>query len=147
MQEESTTGLQNILNETGLSQLHQYIDKHAHSTSKTDIFSEYIAEKKDISVSQIIANCQGLISKSYAYDILAGKKTHPSRDMLLILCVAAHMNRKLVRRVLEIYNHRDLYAKDTRDIIIATYINNHNYDLNQINEKLVEYNLKILGNL
>ena len=49
------------------------------------------------------------------------------------------MDRKMTRRVLEVYGHGDLYAKDTRDIIIATYINNQEFDLNEINDKFSEY--------
>lgn len=143
MQEKSTTGLQNILNQTDLTQLPQYLESYAHTTSKQDIFSEYIASREDITVADIIKNSSGFLSKSYAYDILAGKKEHPSRNMLLILCISAHMDRKMVRRVLEIYEHRDLYAKDTRDIIIATYINNKEFDLHKINERLDEYGLEL----
>ena len=53
------------------------------------------------------------------------------------------MDRKMTRRVLEVYGHRDLYAKDTRDIIIATYINNQEFDLNEINDKFSEYGLTV----
>ena len=92
-----------------------------------------------------IGGCRGLISKSYVYDILGGVKTNPSRDIVLILCIAAGMDRKLVRRVLENYGHRDLYVKDTRDIIIATYINNQIYDLDRINDDLFRYELATLN--
>mgnify|MGYP007031469647 CR=1 FL=1 len=62
-----------------------------------------------------------------------------------ILCIVAGMDRKLVRRVLENYGHRDLYVKDTRDIIIATYINNQIYDLDRINDELFRYGLATLN--
>ena len=92
-----------------------------------------------------IGGSRGLISKSYVYDILGGVKTNPSRDIVLILCIAAGMDRKLVRRVLENYGHRDLYVKDTRDIIIATYINNKEYDIDRINDELFQYHLSPLS--
>ena len=82
---------------------------------------------------------RGLISKSYVYDILGGVKTNPSRDIVLILCIAAGMDRKLVRRVLENYGHRDLYVKDTRDI------NNQIYDLDRLNDELFRYGLATLN--
>ena len=72
------------------------------------------------------------------------RKTNPSRDVLLILCIAAKMDRKSTRRMLEVYGHRDLYVKDTRDIIIATYINNKNFDIDAINEELYRYGLATL---
>lgn len=51
----------------------------------------------------------------------------------------------MTRRVLETYHHRDLYAKDTRDIIIATYINNKDYVLDSINDELARYQLPLLN--
>ncbi len=144
MKERPTTELLNILNQLEPSEMDAYIKEYGTDNMNTTIFSEYIAEHK-LSVSTIVHNCKGLISKSYIYDILSGIKKNPSRDILLILCIAANMNRKSTRRILEVYGHRDLYAKDTRDIIIATYINNKNFDLDQINDELYRYNLPTLN--
>lgn len=143
MKNESTTELLKILKNTTPDKMTEFIDTHSLPLPNKNIFSEYIS-KHDISASEIYHNCQGLISKSYVYDILSGKKEHPSRDVLLILCIAAHMDRKMTRRVLENYQHRDLYAKDTKDIIIATHINNKEYNINIINEELNKYNITIL---
>lgn len=143
MIEKPTTELLDILNHIEKTEMDSYITQYGSTQMNTNIFSEYIAEN-NITTAYIVQNCMGLISKSYIYDILGGIKTQPSRDILLILCIAAKMNRKMVRRVLETYHQRDLYAKDTRDIIIATYINNKDYDLNRINDALFEYNLPLL---
>ncbi|MGN0154900.1 MAG: hypothetical protein ACI4A3_10625 [Lachnospiraceae bacterium] len=143
MKEKPTTELLNILNQMDKTQMDSYISQYGSTQMNTNIFSEYIAEN-NITAASIVQNCMGLISKSYIYDILGGIKTQPSRDIILILCIAAKMNRKTVRRVLETYHHRDLYAKDTRDIIIATYINNKDYDLNKINDALYQYKLPLL---
>lgn len=78
-------------------------------------------------------------------DILNGTKRNPSRDVVLLLCIAVHADRKQTRRLLEKYGHRDLYAKDTRDIIIATYINNKEYDIDRINDELFQYHLSPLS--
>lgn len=144
MSEKSTTELLNILNEIKPEHMDSYIKEYGTDKPNTSIFSEYMAEH-NISASSIIKNCNGLISQSYIYDILNGTKKNPSRDIVLILCIAAGMNRKSTRRVLEVYGHRDLYAKDTRDIIIATYINNNIFNLNKINDELFQYNLQTLN--
>lgn len=143
MSEESTTELLNILNKLDQTELDQYIQQYGHTETNVFIFSEYIA-KHHLSVATIVRNSKGLISKSYIYDILSGTKKNPSRDILLILCIAANMDRKSTRRILEVYGQRDLYAKDTRDIIIATYINNKNFNLDLINEELYRHNLPTL---
>lgn len=143
MTEKSTTELLHIFDDVKPETMDNYIQTYGTDTPNTSVFSEYIAEHK-LSVSAIVQNCNGLISKSYIYDILNGTKKNPSRDILLILCIAAHMNRKSTRRILEVYGHRDLYVKDTRDIIIATYINNQTFDLDAINEELYRYGLATL---
>lgn len=144
MQEIATTELLDILNNIKTDQMDSYIAQYGSLKVNTNIFSEYVAEH-DISVSSIVKRCEGYISKSYIYDILGGIKKNPSRDIILTLCIAAKMNRKMVRRVLENYHHRDLYPKDTRDIIIATHINNKEFDINIINDALFEYQLPLLN--
>lgn len=122
----------------------EFIQNYGKRSGNAAIFSEYIAGH-NIEVSEIVKRSRGLVSKSYIYDILGGVKKNPSRDILLILCIASRMDRKYVRRVLENYGQRDLYVKDTRDIIIATYINNQIYDLDQLNDELFRYDLPTLN--
>lgn len=84
MNEESTTELLEVLNNTSIDSLSQYVKNHGCVKMNKHIFSEYIS-KCDITVSQIHKNCQSLINKSYIYDILSGKKQNPSRDVIIIL--------------------------------------------------------------
>lgn len=142
--EKPTTELLNVLNQLKPSDMDEFIQKYGKKTGNGAIFSEYIAEH-NIAVSEIVRRSKGLVSKSYIYDILGGVKKNPSRDILMILCIACRMDRKYVRRVLENYGQRDLYVKDTRDIIIATYINNRIYDLDQLNDELFRYDLPTLN--
>lgn len=144
MKEEATTDLLNILEKTTQNNLANYIEQYGRSSANTCIFSEYMATK-NISAATIVKNCYGLVSKSYIHDILNGTKTNPSRDILLIICIAAKMSAKETRRVLETYKQANLYPKDTRDIIILTHINNKCFDLIQLNEELASYKLPLLG--
>lgn len=143
-----TTNLLNILDNHKINKenLEDYIHDAKEVYPNTHIFSDYIADNdNNITTAAIIHNCAGFISRSYAYDILNGTTNkHPSRDILLILCISAHMERKMIRRVLETYNHRELYLKDPRDLIISTYINNKDYDLSAINDELYNYHLPLL---
>lgn len=50
-----------------------------------------------------------------------------------------------MRRTLELFQLRDLYVKDSRDIIIATAINLENFDIDAINDKLAAHGLEILN--
>jgi len=135
MQEDSTTGLNNILGDVTPDDVDEYIDKYIAPTKNTNTLTEYLISRK-ISTGTLYQNCSEYLSKSYVYDIVNNKKKNPSRDVVLILCIAAGLDRKLTRRTLENFGHRDLYSKDKRDVIIAAYINAANYNLGEINEKL-----------
>ncbi|MGN0438769.1 MAG: hypothetical protein ACI4F4_09625 [Lachnospiraceae bacterium] len=126
--------------------MNAYITATGNTYPNTQIFSEYIANNEEgITAAKIIQNCSGYISRSYAYDILSGNTAkHPNRDIILILCISAHMDRRITRRTLEAFHHRELYLKDPRDLIIATYLNNLIYDLTAINNELYQYELPLL---
>lgn len=148
MKDMSTTNLLHIFDEKQISpdNLEQYVEDTRVTYPNKQIFSEYIANNTEgITAAKIIQNCSGYISRSYAYDILSGNTSkHPNRDILLILCISCHMDRRMTRRTLEAFNHRELYLKDPRDLIIATYINNQIYDLSAINNELYNYELPLL---
>lgn len=144
MKEARTTDLENILSQMKPANMKSYIAAYGHTNNNPHLFAEYITEMH-ISSAEIVKQCEGLLSKSYVYDLINAKKQNPSRDVVLILCFCAKMDRKTTRRMLENYGHRDLYPKDTRDIIIATYINNENYNLDAVNIELEDYNLPTLN--
>ncbi len=142
MNTDSTTSLLNILNQTHIDDLDEFLADHQFSNSASEHFSKYFSTH-DIKASAIVKECQGYISKSYIYDILSGKKTNPSRDNVILICLAAHMDLKMTKRTLEIFGHRPLYPKDNRDAIIAICINNKVYDIANINDRLFEHEEKL----
>lgn len=144
MKDESTTDLEHIVSQLKPTDIHNYINKYASPQSNPQLLFDYLNEN-NLTGAEIAKHCEGLLSKSYVYDLINAVKHNPSRDVVLILCICAKMNRKTTRRMLENYGHRDLYPKDTRDIIIATYINNCEYDLDTINLELEKYNLPTLN--
>lgn len=144
MKEESTSDLRNILNQTSLNKLDAYLEQHAHVPSAYDLFSLHMKEHL-ITIGQIAKNCEGYIARSYVYDILNGKKANPSRNIVIMICLAAHMNLKQVRRLLEIYHHRELYPKDDRDALIAACFNSKQYNITTVNMLLSARNLPLLS--
>lgn len=148
MKDISTTNLLNILeqNQITAENLSDYVSEAKDTYPNRNIFSDYIAQNSEgITTARIIRNCSGYLSRSYAYDIFNGTTAkHPSRDVILVLCLSAHMDRRMIRRTLEAFQHRELYLKDPRDLIIATYVNNRNYNIEAINSELYEYRLPLL---
>ena len=132
MPQSDTTELLHLFSKVRTEKdMERYLSRHASTPS--------------ITTAEIVSRCKGLISKSYIYDLLNGQKTQPSRDIVLMLCLAAHMNWKETRRTLELFQLREIYVKDPRDIIIATAINQEQFDIDQINDKLAAHGLTVLN--
>ena len=134
-----TTSLLNILNETPINDIDEFVAEYGVEFNTGEFFSNYMY-KHNIKSSDIVKKCQGYLSKSYIYDLLNGTKANPSRDNVILLCIAFHMDLKSTRRTLEIFGHRELYPKDSRDAIIAICINNGIYSIEEINDRLFEHN-------
>lgn len=144
MCEESTSDLRNILNNTSLREINTYLETHTHSLSAYDIYQNHF-KTYHTSTAAVAKNCEGYIARSYVYDIINGVKNHPSRDIVIMLCLAAHMNLKQARRLLEAYNYRELYAKDDRDAMIAACFNSREYNITTVNSLLFIRNLPLLS--
>ncbi len=140
---KSTTSRLNILKGTKINDIDDYLSDNGHLIKASDYFSDYLY-KKNIKASDIVKKCQGYISKSYIYDLLNGKKVNPSRDNVILICLASNMNLKETRRTLELFGHRNLYPKDNRDALIAIFINNNIFDIPIINDSLFEHQLPAL---
>lgn len=144
MNEESTSDLRRILNNTSLREINTYLNEHTGIPSAREIYNSHLAAYP-ITVAAIAKNCEGYIARSYVYDIINGVKDHPSRDIVIMICLAAHMNLKQVRRLLEIYNYRELYARDDRDAMIAACFNSKEYNITKVNNLLYVRHLPILS--
>ena len=66
---------------------------------------------------------------NYAYYIISGKKTNPSRDKMIMLCFGLRLNAEGANRLLRMAAVGDLYPRNPRDTII---INALNFNLNVI---------------
>ena len=62
------------------------------------------------------------LERSYYYQVMKGARS-PSRDKILRLCLAAHLNLRETTRALELSGSAVLYPRNRRDIIITVAIN------------------------
>ena len=76
---------------------------------------------------------------------LNGNRTNPSRDRVIALCIACHMNLTDTNRALKTAGLSPLYSKVSRDAAIIIMINKCEYDIGIINEFLYGHNLNILS--
>lgn len=143
MNEKSTNELDNILSNARPNDYKSFIDSNNINPdiSIDRYFNNYISDHHLI-LSDIIARCS--ISKDYAYQIINGTKSHPSRDKVLALCLACYMEVADTNRALKIAGLSPLYSKVNRDVAIIIMINNHVFSIAQINDFLESKGLDIL---
>jgi len=103
-----------------------------------DIYSEHY----DVSKSDIVKR-SGL-SRSYAYELLNGIKTNPSRDHLIALCLGAEMDLSTTQYALKVGAVGELYAKVPRDAAIILFINQKKFNIIELNLFLEENGMELI---
>lgn len=126
------------LNKNGFS---SYVSGLDIAPSIAEIFENYLNQNGIIRGNLIKRS--GL-SRSYAYEILNGVKTNPSRDSIISLCIAAGMDFNDTQRTLRAGGAGELYAKIPRDAAIILHINQRQYDIVKLNIFLEEHGLECL---
>lgn len=144
MEKETTTSLLNTLLNTDAEHMNNFINHIDADRRPCDVFHEYFA-RTNLTPAVAVNGLKGLMSKSYIYEIFGGNKVNPSRDALLLICLALNMNFKETKQVLESYQLAPLYPKDKRDAIIGICINNKIYNITLVNDKLFEADENQLG--
>lgn len=97
-------------------------------------FSEFLNNEisaRNIPVPDLIAASQ--IQRNYAYQILNGNR-NPSRDKVLSLCLALHLNLTATQRALTLSSNSQLYSRNRRDsiLIFALSKNMSVFDTNEL---------------
>lgn len=135
-----TTGeTDQFLKSSTLEQFNQYLtgDYTSEYRDLADYLNRYIASHPNLSVPQIIKD--SLLNRNYAYQILNGQRKNPSRNHLIPLCMAMHMDLDETNRALKIGKSGTLYSKEKRDALIILCIHQKQYDLMKVNELLYEH--------
>lgn len=141
MKTPSTEQLNQKLQTISPDSFSSYLKKLKEAPDLKNYFSVYISNHS-ITVTEIIKNSQ--IAPSYAYEILKGKKPHPSRDYLLALCLGSHMDLNTTQHALRIAQLGELYSKVPRDAAIMLHINQKKWNIITINQFLYKHHLDII---
>lgn len=142
MNEKTTERLDKILQSADTGDFSAYSRRELSDElpSLSDYLNEYIG-KKGLLVSDIVKR-SGL-SRDYAYAILNGNRKNPTKDKIVALCLAIHMNLLETQRALKICG-MVLYSKNKRDAALIICINREIYDIDKVNDFLLENNLDVL---
>ena len=134
MREKSTSNLESTLKKAKGVSYEQLLD----STSLTgpiplrDYLNKYISDH-DLICSQI--KHDSLIPKDYVDGIFNGHRKNPSRDRVIAITRAMHMNYEETQRTLKIAQVGALYPKIPRDLAIS-YAIAHDYSVLELNDFL-----------
>lgn len=140
---KSTEELQNLLANThSPRELSAYLKQHTLPDSEMSFHQAFQAllDKYGLEKSEVIRRSN--LDRTYAYQILNGKKT-PGRDKVLALSIAAGLSEKEIRRLLEYARAGILYPRSARDSVILFGIREH-LGLMDVNEMLMENGEKII---
>ena len=144
MNEKTTYELDKILSSVEPEHFNRYRNEEDTDSqmSVSEFFNWYIGSH-GLQLSDVIR--QSDIPANYAYGILNGNRANPSRDRVIALCIACHMNHTDTNRALKTAGLSPLYSKVSRDSAIIIMINKCEYDIRIINEFLYGHNLNILS--
>lgn len=144
MNEKPTYELDKILSSVEPEHFNKYRNEEDTDAqiSVSEFFNHYIGIHK-LQLNDVIR--QSDIPANYAYGILNGNHANPSRDRVIALCIACHMNLTDTNRALKTAGLSSLYSKVSRDAAIIIMINKCEYDIGIINEFLYGHNLNILS--
>ena len=142
MEKETTRSLskklQNIKDD---KEAEQFIKDHSDAGTLHGFLNGLMAEK-DITIPELIESSG--ISRNYIYNILSGKRTNPSRDKVIAICIGLGATFSQTNRALELVKHSAIYPKDERDARIAIAINQCVKNVTDVNITLEKNGLKPL---
>ena len=142
MNENTTERLDGILQNTNTCDFKKYLKDELSEELPTlsDYLNEFIA-RKNLLVADVVKN--SCMSKDYAYALLNGNRKNPTKDRIIALCLAIRMNLLETQRALKICG-MVLYSKNKRDAAIIICINREIYDIDLVNDFLLDNGLEIL---
>ena len=146
MNDYPTNMLDEVLENTSSEQVNDYFDKYEAALASGDHpFAEYfrgLLSEKGLTQQTVLTRAG--FSDKYGYRLLAQDKNTKQRDYILRLCFAAGLTLKETQRALKLYGMSELYAKIPRDAVLMIALNQGVYELEKVNELLVEHGMERL---
>ena len=113
--------------------------------SGRELIDLWLHDHKETTPADVVCSCQGYLSRSYIYDILSGTKTAPSRDVIIMICLALKTDVKSADRILKAFGHRDLYPRDPRDLEVISCMTGGINEISEVNDRLSTKENRLLG--
>ena len=146
MEQKPTNELNKLLENMKPDEIDEYIKNNRKYLADGKAFYYYVKDvldKKNIKLKDVYI--QAGVSESYGGQVIRLEKHVKNRGMILRLCIAGHFNWDEMNRALKLYGMNELYAKDPRDALLILEINNRVFDIDKINEDLIEHGFGTLS--
>ena len=133
--------LNEIVNTSSLDNF--FATNHVNKYTLEDYLAILI-ESKDLKQADVIRKAG--VNYTYGYEIFTGRKTSPSRDIVIMLALVMKCNLDETNRLLKISNNSELYSKSKRDVILI-YAILHEYSIVDTNGELHRFGQSLLGSV
>lgn len=140
MSEKSTDDLLEVLKRDTLDDAIGKIESEQLNITLKQYIDKLVAER---GIKLPDAHKRSGLNKSYFYALTEGKKTNPSRDVLIRLCFGFEMSLDETQKFLKTFGAAMLYARNRRDSIIIHALDNK-LSVIKCNDNLGDYGEKIL---
>lgn len=142
----ATEFLENVLKQSDAKGLDQFYKQNWDKMLDVERpFTAYMREiLKKNKVSQRDMFMTAGITDSYGYKVISMEKPTKNRDLIIRLCLAAHMELVEVNRALKLYGMTPLYAKISRDAALIVAFNTHMYNMADVDDMLMKYGFELL---
>ncbi len=116
-------------------------ERHPQARSLSSYLCELL-EERGLERKDVVRESQ--LDSTYGYQIFTGQRTKPSRDKVLQLAFAMHLNLRETDRALQAAGASKLYCKDRRDAIVIFCLDRAT-TLTEANETLFKLGERALG--
>ena len=123
--------------------IEEFVNKWCQTEPRLHDKVNAMMAEKGVSLSQLMSKSQ--INRNYGYNIINGKRTNPSRDKVLAICIALKLSLTETQELLAIAKVGTLYYRRERDVRIAAAINKAIGDVIKVNLILAEQGLEPLN--
>ncbi len=144
--DKTTDKLNEILKNTHPEDLSNFFNTPKQFINEENAFADYIntlLKRYNLKKHDIFIRAD--IPDRYGYKILSQQKHTIKRDIILRICLAMKISLDEINRCLTLYGANNLYAKSKRDALLISCINHNIYDINIINELLINNHLEKLA--
>ena len=147
MQEKPTNELNQLLENTHPEELGSFLKENSRymADDKKGFYYYFkdVLYKKKIKLKDVYLYAD--VSETYGSKIITMEKHTKNRDLIIRLCLAGHFTWNETDRALKLYGMTELYSKDPRDACLIVAINHRKFDINEVNEMLIEQGMDKLS--